>query len=160
MHIRQATPADGPRVWELLEPVFRAGETFAVNPAISRADALHGWMDAPRATYVAESDGRIVGTYYLRPNQQGGGDHICNCGYIVDRASRGQGVAEAMCRHSQARAQAMGFAAMQFNLVVATNEGAVRLWQRLGFAVIGRIPDAFRHPVAGLVDALIMYKRL
>ncbi len=158
--IRQATAADAEGIWRLLGPVFRAGETYAVDPAISRLDALGYWNDLPRATYVAEVAGVLVGTYYIKTNQPGGGDHICNCGYIVDPAARGQGVAEAMCLHSQSEARDMGYQAMQFNFVLASNAGAVRLWQKLGFAVVGTIPRAFRHPTLGLVDAHVMHKAL
>ena len=158
--VRQATAADAAEIWRLLEPVFRAGETYAIDPAISRGDALHYWMEAPRATYVAEVAGTLVGTYYIKTNQPGGGDHICNCGYIVDRAARGQGVAEEMCLLSQSQARALGYQAMQFNFVLASNSGALRLWRKLGFGIVGTIPRAFRHPVQGLVDAHVMHKAL
>ena len=112
-------------------------------------------------TYVAVGqDGAILGTYYIKPNQPGQGNHICNCGYIVAENARGQGIASAMCKHSQKEASAQGFRAMQYNLVVSTNSRAVRLWKKLGFDVIGTIPEAFRHPEHGYVDAYIMYKRL
>ena len=158
--IRPATTGDQGAIWSLLEPVFRAGDTYAVDPNISAAEALSYWMDQPRATYVAEISGKIIGTYYIRTNQQGGGDHICNCGYVVGDAARGRGVAAAMCGHSQEQARALGYRAMQFNFVLASNAGALRLWQRLGFDVIGTIPDAFRHPALGMVAAHILYKAI
>ena len=160
MHIRPATPADADAVWGLLAPVFRSGETYAVDPNISKEAALSYWMDQPRAVFVAEIERRIVGTYYIKTNQSGGGDHICNCGYIVDPAARGQGVAAKMCEHSQVAARDLGYTAMQFNFVLASNAGAVRLWQRLGFGIVGTIPSAFRHPSDGHVDAHVMYKAL
>ena len=111
-------------------------------------------------TYVAESDGKIVGTYYIRTNKPGGGAHICNCGYIVSPAARGQGSAARLCEHSQDQARRLGYRAMQFNFVLASNEGAVRLWHRLGFETVGTIPDAFDHPTQGMVAAHILHKRL
>lgn len=129
-------------------------------PDISEADARKSWIDAHPATYVAESDGLIVGTYYLKPNQPGLGAHICNAGYIVSEKARGQGVATLMCEHSQSEAIRIGFRAMQFNIVVATNQTAVRLWQKLGFEIVGRLPGAFNHFKHGFVDALVMYKQL
>lgn len=158
--IRPATHDDADAIWDLLEPVFRSGETYAVDPKISRDPALDYWMAAPRACYVAEIAGKVVGTYYLKTNQPGGGDHVCNCGYVVDPAARGQGVAQAMCLHSQDAARAFGYRAMQFNFVLASNAGAVRLWQKLGFRIVGTIPQAFRHPTAGMVDAHVMHKLL
>ncbi|WP_333712884.1 GNAT family N-acetyltransferase [Yoonia sp.] len=158
--IRPAVAEDRSRIWDLLEPVFRAGDTYAVDPRISRDDAIGYWLDAPRATYVAETPDGIVGTYYIKTNQPGGGDHVCNCGYIVDPAARGQGIAQAMCAHSQDQARGFGYRAMQFNFVLSSNAGAVRLWQRLGFAIVGTIPAAFRHPALGLVDAHVMHKTL
>lgn len=117
-------------------------------------------MEAPRNTYVAEEDGLILGTYYIKTNQQGPGSHVCNCGYMVGSAARGRGLATAMCEHSQRVAVEMGYKAMQFNFVAASNEGAVRLWQKLGFEIAGRLPGAFDHPARGYVDALVMYKWL
>lgn len=158
--IRPVVPADRRRVWDILKPVFRAGDTYAVDPRISAEEALAYWIDAPRACFVAEVDGAVVGTYYIRTNQAGGGDHICNCGYIVEAAVRGRGLARAMCGHSQQIARAMGYRAMQFNFVLASNGAAVQLWQRMGFKIVGTVPQAFRHPSLGLVDAHVMHKLL
>jgi len=158
--LRLAQPDDRDAIWPLLRDVFRAGDTYAVDPKISREAALRYWVDAARATYVVECDGRIVGTYYIKTNQHGGGAHICNCGYIVASQARGQGIAEMMCVHSQRAAVQLGYRAMQFNFVLKSNEGAVRLWDKLGFATIGTIPEAFAHPELGFVDALLMYKQL
>ncbi len=144
----------------MLRDVFRAGTTYAVEPAISRDAAQAYWMTSARATYVAQTDAGIVGTYYIRTNQPGGGAHICNCGYVVAAAARGQGIARQMCLHSQDAARALGYRAMQFNFVLASNHGAVRLWHDLGFATVGTIPDAFAHPTDGMVQAHVMYKRL
>lgn len=152
---------DWPAVWRIIEPVFRAGETYAFPRDISEEEAYKVWVTMPKATYVAvDQDNAILGTYYIKPNQPGQGGHICNCGYIVAENARGQGIASKMCEHSQIEAVAQGFRAMQYNLVVSTNSGAVRLWKSLGFDVIGTIPQAFRHPLHGYVDAFIMYKQL
>ena len=159
--IRAATSADWPALWPLLEPVFRSGDTYAVDRDITEAAARAMWMDAPAATYVFDDavDG-ILGTYYIKKNHAGGGSHICNCGYITGAAARGRGIARAMCTHSQEAARALGFTAMQFNFVLASNVGAVALWQKLGFDIVGTLPQAFAHPDLGLVDAHVMWKAL
>jgi RimJ/RimL family protein N-acetyltransferase len=159
--IREYCGDDWPQVWPILQATFATGDTYTFAPDSSEAEIHTAWIELPAATFVAlDADGRIVGTYYVKPNQPGLGAHVCNCGYVVAPAAQGRGVATLMCEHSQASAVAMGFRAMQFNAVVATNERAVRLWQRLGFAVAGRLPGAFRHQRLGYVDALVMYKQL
>ena len=159
-HIRPATEADWPAIWLILEPVFRAGETYPYPRDIDEAGGRRAWMALPRMTCVAEEAGQILGTYYIKPNQPGQGSHVCNCGYVVSSRARGRGVASALCEHSQQLGAELGFRAMQFNLVVSTNTGAVRLWQKLGFEVLARLPGAFAHPREGDVDALVMYKQL
>lgn len=159
--IRLLEERDWPATWRIMEPVFRAGETYAFPAGISEDEAREIWVVKPAATFVAVAgDGEILGTYYIKPNQSGPGSHVCNCGYIVAEQARGSGVASAMCEHSQHEAVARGFRAMQYNLVVATNEGAVRLWKRHGFETVGTLPGAFRHPRHGFVDAFVMYKQL
>ncbi|WP_457280170.1 N-acetyltransferase family protein [Polaromonas sp. P5_D5] len=162
--IRRCTEADWPAVWPLLRATFEAGDTYAFSPHSTEAEIHAVWMDAPRATYVVREgnsdDGRVLGTYFIKPNQPGLGAHVCNCGYVVAPEAQGKGLASAMCEHSQQEALAMGFLAMQFNLVVSTNERAVRLWQRLGFEIVGTLPGAFRHVRLGLVDAFVMFKTL
>ncbi len=159
--IRAFEPADWPGVWAVLEPVFRAGETFPHDPAIDSDTAHQAWVGAVAATFVAtEADGAIVGTYYLRPNQPCLGAHVANAGYVVAETARGRGVGHALCRHSQEEARRRGFTAMQFNLVVSTNTAGVAAWSRNGFRTIGRLPGAFRHPRLGEVDALVMFKSL
>lgn len=157
--LRNATQADWPALWAMLEPVFRAGETYAIDPHISEDAAKAMWLDAPAATFIAEtSDGSPLGTYYIKANFAGGADHICNCGYVTSAAAAGKGVATTMCTHSQNAARDLGFRAMQFNLVLASNTRAVALWHRHGYETIGQLPDAFRHPTLGLVNAHIMWK--
>ncbi len=148
LHIRPATPSDHDTVWSMLEPVFRAGDTYAIDP-----DALAYWCAAH--SYVTDG-----GTYYIRPNQQGGGRHICNAGFVTAQDATGKGVARAMLAHAQIEAKSLGFEAMQFNFVLTSNPRAIDIWQRAGFAQIGRIPRAFHHPHDGMVDALILYKFL
>ena len=114
----------------------------------------------PEKTFVAEEDGKIQATYYIKMNQPGPGDHVCNCGYMVSSQARGKGLATAMCEHSQNKAVELGYKAMQFNFVAASNEGAVRLWNKLGFDIVGRLPKALNHPALGYIDALLMYKWL
>jgi len=155
--IRPATPADDSAIWAILEPTFRAGETYPIARDASRAEALSYWRSAGHAVFVAEDAGKIVGTYYLRANNKGGGAHVANCGYAVAPAASGRGVARAMCEHSLAQARERGFTAMQFNFVIATNERAVRLWRSCGFEIVGTLPGAFDHPTRGLVDAYVMY---
>lgn len=156
--IRPATAADAPALWAILEPIFRAGDTYAIDPAISRDDALAYWT--AHHCLVAEKDGAVLGTYYIRPNQQGGGAHVCNCGFATAPAAQGQGIARAMLTHSLAAAKQLGFQAMQFNFVLANNTRAIDTWKRAGFTEIGRIPRAFRHPADGYVDALILHRFL
>lgn len=144
----------------MLRDVIRAGDTYAIDPGITRDRALELWLEVPRACYVAAIKGRVVGTYYIKTNHPGGGAHVCNCGYMVAPDARGQGVARAMCAHSQDEAVKLGYLAMQYNLVVETNTEAIALWEKMGFETVGRLPGAFNHPEAGLVDAHVMYKWL
>lgn len=160
MILREASDADRAAIWAMLEPVFRAGDTYAIDPDISRDAALTYWFGPERRVFVAEEDGQVLGTYYIVRNQKGGGSHVCNCGYVTGEAARGRGVARAMLAHSLEIAPGLGFAAMQYNFVVSTNRRAVETWQRAGFEIVGRLPGAFRHPQQGFVDALVMYRRL
>jgi ribosomal protein S18 acetylase RimI-like enzyme len=160
--IRPYTPEDWDDVWAILERVFRAGETYAFPRDISAARARAAWTDSQKLVFVAvdEAAGHVLGTYYLKPNFDGAGSHVCNCGYVVCERARGKGVASRMCEHSQTEAASRGYLGMQYNLVASTNEGAVRLWKKMGFDIVGTVPGAFRHPRLGFVDAHIMYKRL
>lgn len=158
--IRRAERDDGDALWRILEPILRAGETYALPPDIGREEALAYWLSASHGTYVALEGDAVVGSYYLRPNARGGGDHVANCGYVTRPSAEGRGVARRMALDSLDRARAAGFRAMQFNFVVAANERAVRLWTSLGFAIVGRVPGAFRHPRLGLVDALVMHREI
>ena len=160
MIIRSATESDAAAIWAIIEPVIRAGETLTLGREMSEAAALAYWFDADKEVFVAEEGGAILGTYYLRANQTGGGVRVANAGYVTGAAAVGRGVARAMGLHSIAHAKARGFRAMQFNFVVSTNVRAVGLWQTLGFEVVGRLPGAFDHPAEGFVDALVMFRAL
>lgn len=149
-----------PQVWGILEPVFRAGETYPYATDITEKQAQDRWLEKPTATYVALENDVVMGTFYIKPNQPSLGAHVCNCGYVVGQNARGKGVAGQMCDFSQIAAHALGFSAMQYNLVVATNKTAVALWQRHGFHIVGNLPKAFNHKRLGLVDAYLMYKEL
>jgi ribosomal protein S18 acetylase RimI-like enzyme len=160
MPIRLARSGDAAAIWSIIGPTIRAGETYTLDREMSEADALAYWLGPDKETFVAEEDGAIVGTYFMRPNQAGGGAHVCNCGYMTSAAATGRGIARLMCRHSLDHARVRGYRAMQFNFVVSTNERAVRLWESLGFRIVGRLPLAFRHPTRGYVDALVMFQSL
>jgi non-canonical purine NTP pyrophosphatase (RdgB/HAM1 family) len=158
--IRRATLDDRDAIWAILEPIVRAGETYALPRDMSRDDALAYWYRHDNESFVAEDAGRLVGSGFLRANQAGGGSHVANCGYVTAPDAQGRGVARAMLEHSLSHARARGFLAMQFNFVVSTNERAIKTWAAYGFDIVGTLPAAFRHPRLGLVDAFVMYKRL
>ena len=160
MTIRLANCNDRDAIWQILEPMIRAGETYTLPRDMGREEALAYWFSSEKETFVWEEGGRILGTYFLKANQQGGGAHVVNCGYVTSATAQGRGIARAMCLHSLQRAKERGFRAMQFNFVVSTNERAVKLWQSLGFEIVGRLPGAFQHPERGFVDALVMYRDL
>lgn len=158
MKIRCATDRDAEAIAAIIIPTIRDGATYALDPDMSVAQALAYWMGPDRETFVAEDESGIVGTYYIRPNQAGGGKHICNCGYMTSHKAVGRGIARQMCEHSLGHAKTRGYRAMQFNFVVSTNANAIRLWQRMGFAVVGTLPQAFLHPTASYVDAFVMFR--
>ncbi len=160
MIIRPARSEDRADVWKILEPMIRAGETYALPRDWSEGEALSYWYAADNEVFVADDEGEILGTFILRANQRGAGAHVANCGYVTAPWASGRGVARAMCAFSLGRAKERGFLAMQFNLVVSANERAVRLWKSFGFEIVGRLPGAFQHPTLGYVDAFVMYRSL
>ena len=181
MKIRPATERDRDAIWNVLREVVAAGDTYALDPNISRKDALAYWFGPRTQTYVADGDAvgdgvavpgkptasstiiharQILGTYILRPNQSGGGSHVANAGFMVAASARGQGFGRAMAEHCLAEARRLGFRAMQFNYVISTNTAAIGLWQDLGFEIVGTSPDAFLHPEKGYVDVYVMYRSL
>ena len=160
LNVRAANSVDEDSIWSILEPVFRCGEAYTLPRDITRDEAMSYWFADGNRVFVAEENGKVLGTYYLRTNQRGGGSHVCNCGYMTATEATGRGIARAMCLHSKEYAKNAGFRAMQFNFVVSTNERAVKLWQSLGFEIVGQLPQAFAHPSQGFVDALVMFLAL
>jgi L-amino acid N-acyltransferase YncA len=153
VQIRPAIASDADSIWAILEPTIRAGETYPLPRDMQRDEAFADWFAPGHDVFVAEENGLLVGSYYLRANQSGAGSHVANCGYMTAPWAAGRGVGRAMCAHSLEQARTRGFRAMQFNFVVSTNERAVRLWQSCGFTIVGRLPGAFQHPTHGFVDA-------
>ena len=160
LNIRAAIEPDRDAIWEIFHAVVASGDTYAFDPRISREDALAYWFREDTHTYVAAQDRHVVGTYILRPNQPGAGSHVANAAFMVAPTARGQGIGRAMGEHCLSEARRLGFRAMQFNFVVSTNESAIRLWQQLGFKIVGTLPGAFRHPEKGYVDVYVMFRSL
>lgn len=160
LSIRQAQTEDRPAIWRIMEPIIRAGETYPLPRDMKDKAALAYWCSSLHTTFVAEQDSDVLGTYYIRPNNSGGGAHIANCGYMVGANAQGKGVARAMCSHSLDCAKEAGYRGMQFNFVIASNARAVALWTQMGFETLARLPKTFNHPTEGYVDALVMFKEL
>lgn len=158
--IRPAGPGDHDAIWSILMPVYRAGETYCIPTDITREDALADWLAAPFTAFAAELDGEVLGISHVGMNRPGNAAHVANASFATAPAARGKGIARALAEHAKTWAREQGFRAMQFNFVVSTNEDAVHLWQKAGFAIVGRLPDAFHHPRHGYVDALVMFHDL
>ena len=158
MKIRPATDADRDAIWDIFREIVATGDTYALDPNISREEALAYWFAPGTQTYVTEQPAiGIAGTYILRPNQSGGGSHVANAGFMVSAKARGRGIGRAMAEHCLSEARRLGFRAMQFNYVISTNTAAIRLWQDLGFEIVGTLPSAFCHPEKGYVDVYVMH---
>jgi len=160
MNIRRMHVDDFPAFWPTFQTIIQAQESYAYAPDLSLEQAAALWCAQPQECWLAEEDGVLLGSYFIKPNASGPGGHVCNCGYMVSPLARGRGVAAALCAHSQQRGRTLGYLAMQFNAVVASNTVAVALWKKLGFVEVGRVPGAYRHRTLGLVDCLIMHKWL
>ena len=158
--IRAAHSDDRDAIWAILESIIRAGDTYCLPPDMVREEAMDYWFSGTHEVFVADDDGPVIGTYFLRRNQTGGGSHVANCGYMTAPAASGRGVARAMCLDSLKQAKSRGFRSMQFNFVVSTNDRAVRLWESCGFTIVGSLPEAFLHPAMGYVEAYVMYRVL
>lgn len=158
--IRSATLDDMPAIWTIFQQVVARGDTFVWTPDIAEASFESLWTGPGQHAYVAELDGEIAGSYMIHPNHDGRGAHVANAAYMVREDCRGRGLARAMCVHSLAEAKRLGYRAMQYNIVVATNVSAIKIWKDCGFSTIGTIPNAFHHAMLGYVDALIMYRTL
>ena len=158
VRIRDATAADWAAIWPFLRTIVRAGETYTLPPDLDEAAARDFWMRAH--TLVAVDGETVLGTAKIVPNQQGPGAHVANASFMVDPAHAGKGVGRALGAAALERARADGYRAMQFNAVVETNTGAVRLWQSLGFTVLATVPEGFHHPTLGYVGLHVMHRRL
>jgi len=160
VNIRPAVEQDRDAIWNIFHEVVAAGDTYAFDPQTLREEALAYWFRADTHTYIAEQEKKIVGTYILRANQGGAGSHVANAAFMVAPNAQGQGIGRAMGEHCLSEARRLGFRAMQFNLVISANESAIRLWQQLGFKIVGTLPGAFRHPQKGYVDVYVMFRSL
>jgi len=160
MIIRPAASGDDDALWDILEPIIRSGETYALPRDWSRSQTLCFWHSPGHHVFIAEDGTSVVGTYFLSANHLGGGSHVANCGYATGQQFSGRGVASAMCVHSMELAASMGFTAMQFNFVVSSNARAVAAWKRHGFVIVGTLPTAFEHPILGFIDVYVMHRML
>jgi len=160
MQIRQAISEDYDQVWDIFYTVIQTGDTYVFHPNTLKEELQKHWFASYMDTYVYEVNGRVMGTYILKPNQIDAGNHIANASYMVHPKAQGKGIGKALCNHSIQKAKENGYLALQFNLVVSTNTPAVKLWQSFGFKIIGTIPNGFKHKTLGLVDAYIMYLEL
>ena len=160
MEIRTATDSDKPAVWQIIKPIIEAGDTYVFPPDSPEDEMIEYWFSPEKYVYVAEDDGEVLGTFWLKANQPGLGSHVCNAAYMVAPKESGKGIGRKMAEFSLDEARRLGFSAMQFNFVVASNTGAVRLWESIGMKIIGEIPDAFDHRERGMTNALIMYRKL
>ncbi len=161
MNIRRFDPKnDADVVWKIIHQIIIEGDTLVFSPNSTKEQMLDYWSANDKFAYVAEIEGKIVGTFFMKQNQADLGSHVANAGYLVHPGHRGQGIAEKMCRFSLDEARRLGFLAMQFNIVLCTNLVAIRVWQKCGFEIIGRLPKVFQHQKLGLVDAFVMYQWL
>ena len=158
--IRPATDHDRDAIWKIFQATVAPGDAFVYAPNTSRDEAMGYWFAPGTDAFVAEQEGQVNGSYILRPNRPGLGNHIANAGFMVDPGARGLGVGRALGEHCLSEARRRGYRAMQFNFVISTNESAVRLWQQLGFKIVGTLPGAFRHAQKGFVDAYVMFRLL
>jgi len=158
--IRAAIESDKTAIWNIINAVISTGETYVFDPETPRDEMLDYWFAPDKHVYVAEQDGEIVGTFWLKPNYPGLGSHVCNAAYMVSPEASGKGIGRQLAEFSLDEARRLGFKAMQFNFVVKSNTAAVRLWQSIGMEIIGEIPDAFDHRELGLTNAYVMYRKL
>ena len=159
IEITKATSKDFDAIWEIFRSVVSTGDSYIYPPETTKDGARKIWME-DTCPYIAKLDGKVVGTYLIRQNRIGLGSHVCNAAYMVDTNYRMQKIGEKMCEHSLAEAREMGYHSMQFNMVVSTNHKAIGLWMKMGFEIVGIVPQAFNHRKEGLVDAYIMHRFL
>ncbi|CAN5345264.1 GNAT family N-acetyltransferase [soil metagenome] len=158
--IRNAVESDKSAIWQIIKAVIAGGDTYVFAPDSAEDDMMAYWFTPDKNNYVAVEDGDVLATFWLRPNQPGLGSHVANAAYMVSPAAMGKGIGKQIALWSLDEARRLGFTAMQFNFVVKSNTVAVRLWQSVGFEIIGEIPDAFNHSQDGLTNAYIMYRKL
>ena len=158
--ILPASQTDWAGIWEIFQDVISRGDTYTYAPDMSEEEAKNIWIRNNCHGFVVKRDEQIVATFTIRTNKPGFGNHVANAGYMVHKDFRGLGIAQAMCRYSLKAAKDFGYTAMQFNFVVSTNKPAVQLWQKMGFAIVGTVPKAFRHSQFGMTDVYIMYRSL
>lgn len=160
MTIRKASEFDYDSIWSIFAEVIQSGDTYVFDPDTSKTELAKHWFMDYMTTFVAEEDGMVLGTYIIKPNQIGLGNHIANCSYMVSSKARGKGVGKLLCEHSISYAKEQRYLGIQFNMVISTNTAAVALWKKYGFQIIGTTPKGFRHASLGYVDTYIMFKSL
>lgn len=153
--IRQATSEDHDQIWDIIKQVIAEGDTYVFSPDSPKEKMLAYWCAPAIYTYVATIDDRIVGTFVIKNNQPDLGSHIANAAYMTLPAASGQGVGRIMGEFSLVEAKRLGYKAMQFNIVIASNQRALGLWKKLGFTIIGEIPEAFNHKQRGLTMPIL-----
>ncbi|MFG2191919.1 GNAT family N-acetyltransferase [Streptomyces sp. NPDC048639] len=162
MLIKEATAADWQTIWPFFHRIVAAGDTFTFPPDLGEEEGRDWWLLSPpdRTVIAVDDAGTVLGSAKMNRNQKGNGSHIASASYMVDPEHGGHGVGRALVEHTLEWARAAGFRGMQFNAVVETNELAVKLYESLGFEVIGTVPEGFRHPTRGHVGLHIMYRAL
>jgi len=160
IEIRKATAEDYDAVWNIIKEVIATGDTYIYAPDSSKEKMIKEWFGENKYTYIALLDNKIAGTFFIKQNQPDLGSHVANAGYMTAPAMAGKGIGRAMAAFSLKEAKRLGFEAMQFNMVVKSNERAVQLWKKLGFEIVGELPSVFNHRQLGLTNAYIMYKKL
>jgi GNAT superfamily N-acetyltransferase len=161
LEIRKITETDDKsQVWQILKAIIAGGDVFTYPPDTSEEKMMAYWCAPEKHTYIAILEGEIVGTFFMQNNQPGLGSHVANAGYAVAASASGKGIGARMCEFSLEEARKLGYKAMQYNIVIKSNLNAVYLWQKMGFEIIGEIPDAFDHAVLGMTNAYVMYRKL
>ena len=160
IHIRKAKSKDHDSIWQIIQEVISKGDTYVFAPDSSRKEMLDYWCSQDKHCYVAEIENSIVGTFIIKDNFPGLGSHVANAAYMTLPSAFGKGIGRSMGEFSIREAKRLGYRSMQFNIVVKTNERAMRLWQKLGFEIKGEIPEAFNHRTMGYVDAFILWRKL
>ncbi|MGK7908198.1 MAG: N-acetyltransferase family protein [Synechococcus sp.] len=147
-----------PSVYSLFNLVVMEGDSYPQQSPLSESEFAAYWL-AGRA-YVVRGDDSILGAFYIKPNFIGRGSHICNAGFIVQPAYRGQGIGRFMGTSALPLAKQLGYRGIMFNLVFATNRASIAIWKSLGFTKLGCIPNAVQLDNGCFIDALIFYRDL